>query len=84
MHEDILDRKMKLVYLLVLIISCSDNTLAGSVQGVGLNNTLTLGYTLDWDKIMAVGHKMGSGIILGIDEVYNRQLLPGYVYILLF
>ena len=47
-------------------------------QEVPLNNTLTLGYLLPWVKGWFIGPLVGSAIILGIDEVHKRQLLPGY------
>ena len=52
----------------------------GNVQGVAVNNTLTLGYLVPWaeDHEWEIGPYVGSAIILGIEEVHRRQLLPGY------
>ena len=42
------------------------------------DNTLTIGYILPWERGWIVGQTVGSSIILGIEEVQRRQLLPGY------
>ncbi len=39
---------------------------------------LVLGFTIPWSQKWLVGPKIASAIILGIDEVGNRELLPGY------
>ena len=51
---------------------------AGNVQGQALNKTFTLAYTLSWNQEWLVGRQIGSAIMLGIEEVYRRNLLPGY------
>ncbi len=50
----------------------------GNVQGIAVNNTLMLGYLLPWEKEWLPSQKIGSAIVIGIEEVYKRQLLPGY------
>jgi hypothetical protein len=47
-------------------------------EGKVTNKTLTLGFLLPWEKGWSAGPFLGSAIILGIKEVQNRQLLPGY------
>ncbi len=42
------------------------------------NKTLTLGYTIPWNQGWLVGRQIGSAILVGIDEVNHRQLLPMY------
>ena len=49
-----------------------------TIPGVGFNNTLTLGYLLSWSHEWAAGPYIGSSIILAIEEIEKRQLLPGY------
>ncbi len=51
---------------------------ARNIQGQAVNNTLTLGFMSPWQQGWFIGSKVGSGIILGIEEVYARQILPGY------
>ncbi len=42
------------------------------------NKTLTLGYIIPWNRGWLVGHQIGSAILVGIEEVNRRQLLPMY------
>ncbi len=51
---------------------------AANIQGVVLNNTLTIGYTIPWSHDWVAGPYMGSAIILGIETVNKRNILPGY------
>ena len=61
------------------MISCNVHiTFAGNVQGEAVNNTLWLGYSIPWISQWPIGVQVGSAIILGIEEVYRRQILPGY------
>ncbi len=66
---------VKLLYWYCLLF---DVVWAGNIQGVAVNNTLTLGYLVPWDKGWIIGPYIGSAIIVGIQEVYHRQLLPDY------
>ena len=61
-------------YLCLTLQSASSNNIQGSIR----NNTFTLGYTISWNKGWRIGPQIGSAIILGINEVHTRQLLPGY------
>ena len=51
---------------------------ANNIQGVAVNNTLTLGYLVSWQKGWIAGPYLGSAIVVGIQEVRRRGLLPGY------
>ena len=66
--------------LAVLLWLCLrlDGTTAGNVQGVAVNNTLTIAYSIPWSHDWAVGPVMGSAIVVGLEEVRRRQLLPGF------
>ncbi len=64
-----------LVYALGLQIQYVESR---NVQGKAVNNTLTLGFTLPWTKGWLLGPQIGAAVILGIHEVYNRDLLQGY------
>ncbi len=66
--------------MLVICLTCiyAGRVLAGNIQGVALNNTLTLGYLVPWEHGVIIGPYLGSAIILGIQEVYQRDILPGY------
>ncbi len=66
--------------MLAIGLSCisAGRVLAGNIQGVALNNTLTLGYFVTWEIGAIIGPYVGSAIILGIQEVYDRDILPGY------
>ncbi len=68
------------VFLLGLHLYCmaTSRTMAGNVQGVAVNNTLTLGYLVPWTQGTSFGPTMGSAIIVGLQEVERRRLLPGY------
>ncbi len=55
-----------------------DDSSASNIQGQAANNTFTLAYTLSWNQEWLVGRQIGSAIILGIEEVYRRNILPGY------
>lgn len=48
------------------------------MKSVDGNSTLTLGYLIAWEQGWLGGPVMGSAIILGVEEVYRRNLLPGY------
>ena len=50
----------------------------GNIPGVAVNNTLTLAYSIPWERGWVIGPLLGSAIIPGIEEVHRRQLLPGY------
>ena len=49
-----------------------------TIPGVAFNSTLTIGYLLSWSHEWAAGPYIGSSIILAIEEIEKRQLLPGY------
>lgn len=60
--------------MLMLVI-----VLAGVVcKGEPTNRTLTLGYLLSWSHEWPAGPYIGSAIVVAIQEVHRRQLLPGY------
>ncbi len=67
-----------LTHIICLYLSTFHFTSSGNIQGVILNNTLTLGYSLPWERGWHGGGIIGSAIELGIKEVHRRQLLPGY------
>ncbi len=64
--------------VLYLSLSLVSSVGGGNIQGKALNGTLTLAYTLSWNQEWLVGQSIGSAIIIGIEEVYRRQILPGY------
>ncbi len=67
------------MYVSVLVILHVTNCVwCRNVQGIVVNNTLTLGFTLPWTQEWMIGQHIGSGIILGIEEVYRRNILPEY------
>ncbi len=66
------------VITLCYLISHLESGDTANVQGVAVNNTLTLAYLVSWTEGLTIGQQVGSAIILGIDEVYRRGLLPGY------
>ncbi len=61
--------------LLLLFIGLASG---GNIQGVAVNNTLTLGYLVYWDQGWRRGPVIASAIILAKQEIIRRQLLPGY------
>lgn len=65
------------LFSLLLVLSFNES-LSVSIPGVALNNTLTLGYSLSWTRGWIVGSRGGSAIILALEEIKKRQLLPGY------
>ncbi len=69
---------LNLFYFFKLFICFPQDCLAGNVQGVAINMTLTLGFSIPWERGWTVGGTIGSAIVLGIKEVEKRQLLPGY------
>ncbi len=50
----------------------------GNVQGMAVNKTLTMALSIPWIQGWPVGIRSGSAIIVDIEEVERRQLLPGY------
>ncbi len=70
--------KMAIITAVVLLILLVPGVLAGNIQGVALNNTLTLGYLVPWEQGITFGPYLGSAIILGIQEVHLRGLLSEY------
>ncbi len=65
------------IYVLLLRLSLKYSS-ASNVQNIAINQTLTLAYALPWNQEWLVGRKMGSAVILGLEEVERRGLLPGY------
>ncbi len=70
--------KMAIITAVVLLILLVPGVLAGNIQGIALNNTLTLGYLVPWEQGVTFGPYLGSTIILGIQEVHLRGLLSEY------
>ena len=66
---------MFVIYLLCMLVA---RGWANNIQGVAVNNTLTLGYLVSWQKGWIAGPYLGSAIVVGIQEVRRRGLLPGY------
>ncbi len=65
--------------LVFWLMYCSDRPVwGGNVQGMAVNKTLTVAYSIPWVQGWPVGIRAGSAIIVGIEEVERRQLLPGY------
>ncbi len=64
-----------IVYILCMLLG---SVWSGNIQGVAVNNTLTLGYLVSWEQGIIFGPYVGSAIIVGIQEVRRRGLLPGY------
>ena len=62
----------------MLIILTPLQVFCANIQGTAQNNTFTLGLTLSWISGWEIGYSIGPGIILGIEEVHRRQILPGY------
>ncbi len=73
----IADIIMMLLYL-ILNLCFAPVCWTATIMGVAVNNTLTLGFSLPWEHGWTVGPGAGAGIIVGIEEVHRRQLLPGY------
>ena len=75
-------RRMKNISSVVMVISVFwlviGKSLAANIQGEALNKRLTLGYILPWTQGWPLGPSIGSAIILGMEEVRNREILPGY------
>ncbi len=54
-------------------------TEAANIQGDVLpNKTFTLGFVLPWEKEVRLGGIIGSAMLVGVQEVYKRQILHGY------
>ncbi len=43
------------------------------------NHTLTLGLSIPWEQGWLLGGQIGTAFVLGLKEVEQRQILPGYV-----
>ena len=68
------------LYFLVTYITISD-TASTELPGFGPytdNKTLNLGVLIPWTQEWDLGQAMGSGVIVGLEEVEKRDLLPGY------
>ena len=46
-----------------------------NINGVAVNNTLTIAYLWPWTHIWPVGPTTGSAIVLGLREVETRKVL---------
>ena len=66
------------ILAILYTLQCGHRVNGINVQGITVNNTLMLGYLLPWEREWLVPQTIGSAIIVGIEEVYKRQLLPGY------
>ena len=66
-----------LLYFIV-VISCLKLAKTAVIPGEARNNTLTLGFILPWHQNVFIGQAVGSAMILGVEEVYRRGILPGY------
>ena len=69
---------MLLQNLFLLYAISNSISLGANIQGVVLNSTFTLAYTLPWERGWLLGQQVGAAIILGVEEVYRRNILPGY------
>ena len=67
--------------LLTTLVSLFSNTsmvLGGNINGEAVNNTLTIGYLWPWSHGWPGGPYSGSAIVVALEEVERRKLLPGY------
>ncbi len=74
---------MARVLMLLLLLGFDSNLGSGKSSFVGAQTTaaakiLNMGVLLPWTNDWELGPYMGSGVVVGIQEVYKRQLLPGY------
>ena len=65
----------RLPWLLLVIVQ---SALGGNIAGLALNDTLNLAFLIPWTGDVPIGSSTAAGFTLGIQEVHNRQLLPGY------
>jgi atrial natriuretic peptide receptor A len=72
---------VKLFTALILVISLDFGSPAGRSSFVQGQEpiTLNMGVLIPWSEEWNLGPYMGAGVVVGIQEIYKRQLLPGYV-----
>ncbi len=64
--------------LLVLWCTSMVEVSLRDVSGRAVNNTLTIGFTFPWSGAWPAGPIIGGAFLVGIQEVKNRNLLPGF------
>ena len=67
-----------MLILRTLVVLCSILGLKGQTEIALPEMTLQIGVLIPWTQDWILGDKMGSGIVVGIEEVERRQLLPGF------
>ena len=61
-----------------LVLVYSKYVWGGNVQGEAVNKTLNVAFSIPWTQGWTVGSRAGAAIIVGIEEIKRRQILPGY------
>ncbi len=69
---------MKVLVLPLCIYICYAGVMGGNIQGDSMNKTLRLGFTAPWSHGWPIGYAIAAGLIVGLDEIDRRQLLPGH------
>ncbi len=68
------DSSISYLHILIFSLVCVTKYTDGDFN----RTTLTFGCSLPWDKGWPVGGEIASAVIIAIEEIHRRQLLPGY------